>query len=81
MVPGREQQEGRAVDAQTNRARFPEIAAFIDELREAGFEPRVIRLEDLRTGEVRTSRVWVRAVAGSVTPPLGCTGATEGPSC
>lgn len=74
MVPGREQQEGRAVDAQTNRARFPEIAAFID-------EPRVIRLEDLRTGEVRTSRVWVRAVAGSVTPPLGCTGATEGPSC
>lgn len=74
MVPGREQQEGRAVDAQTNRARFPEIAAFID-------EPRVIRLEDLRTGEVRTSRVWVWAVAGSVTPPLGCTGATEGPSC
>jgi hypothetical protein len=62
------------VDAHTNRARFPEIAAFID-------EPRVIRLEDLRTGEVRTSRVWVRAVAGSVTPPLGCTGATEGPSC
>lgn len=70
MVPGREQQEGRAVDAQTNRARFPEIAAFVD-------EPRVIRLEDLRTGEVPTSWVCVRAgVAGSVTPPLSAMGGT-----